>query len=150
EIARVSSAFCERGVAPSRFVAHETWPGISAKLRGAAPDETVLVGIERPADPARAVTHHAVALDVAAHARREAPFSLIRVVAGFSGRIAPDALGRVEATAVPRARRAGLGHPDTHVALEAKALFAMTARAPLGGHARLDGVHVQVVVRVNG
>src|SRR6202041_971897 len=71
------------------------------------------------------------------------------VVAGLAGRIAPDLLRGMEAAALPDARRAAHGDAQALVASEAEALLLVAALALHGGHARLDRVHRDEVVRVD-
>ena len=68
---------------------------------------------------------------------------------GFIGGSLQMPLGGWKRRAVLGARGARLGDADAHVAVEAEALLAVAALALLRLHARLDGVHVQVVVRVD-
>jgi hypothetical protein len=95
------------------------------------------------------VTHDTVPLHVAADAPAQASLGFEGVVPRSGRRVAPDGLWRVEPSTVSGARRARLGHAGPEMAVQTEALLEMAALAPLRAHARLDGVHVQVVVRMN-
>src|SRR5579883_2421864 len=146
-LARASSAPRERLV--RGLVTHEARPRVPVELGRAAAEEAVLMRVEAAADADRSVAGDAVALEVAAHARVQVALGLERVMPRLSRRIAPDGLRRVEPPAVLLVRRARLRDADAHVAVDAEALLAVAARAPLRGHPGVDGVHVQVVVRVH-
>src|SRR6185437_13640442 len=75
--------------------------------------------------------------------------SASKEVPGPSRRVAPDRLRWMEPGIVLGGRRARLADADAEVAIEAEALVAVARLAVLGLHPRLDGVHVQVVARVD-
>src|SRR3979490_510796 len=110
-------------------MADERRPWISAELSRTTGEKAVLVGIEPSSDAQSAVAHDAITLDVAAHTRIEVSFGLERGGARLARRVAPDGLGRVKAPDIAAGRRARLRDADPHVALEAKALLAVAARA---------------------
>ena len=131
------------------LVADVTRSRVTLELGRAAAGKARTVRIEAAANAARAMATCAVTFDVAAHTRIEIALRFEGMVIGFSRRVAPLALLGVESTAVAKIGRATHRYARALVAVDAERLLAMAARASLRCLARLDCVHVQVVVRVN-
>lgn len=105
--------------------------------------------VKPSADAQRPMAGDAVSFRVAAHASVQAAFRFERMVPRPRGSIAPDRLRRMESSAVTGTGRARFGDPDPQMAVQAKTLLPMATLASLRAHPGLDGVHVQIIVRMD-
>jgi hypothetical protein len=124
---------------------------VSAKGRAAARRETGGVRIETASThaPGR-VARGAIALRMAAHARRQVALCLPGVVAGRAWARGEHRGRRVHpALAAPLGGWPGLGHADPQMARPAERLGMVARRAPRAVLARRDRVHRQPVVGVH-
>jgi hypothetical protein len=91
----------------------------------------------------------AVSLRVAADAPAEPSLGFEGMMPGARRGVAPYRLGRVKPATVPGVEWARLGYPGPDVAVETEALLQVAALASLRTHPCLDGVHIEVVIRVD-